>query len=98
MVSDNVKHDMEKTILCVDDEPAILSSLTRMLRPLPYRVITATDGMKALEMVNIEKPDLVISDVKMPRMDGYGFLKQLHAKGLQELPVVLLTGEDNLAR
>jgi len=98
MVSDNVKHGMEKTILCVDDEPAILSSLTRMLRPFPYRVITATVGIKALEMVNQEKPDLVISDVKMPRMDGYEFLKQLHAKGLQELPVVLLTGDDDLAR
>ena len=98
MESDNVTHGMKKTILCVDDEPAILSSLTRLLRPLPYRVITANDGIKALEMVNQEKPDLVISDVKMPRMDGYDFLKQLRAKGLQELPVVLLTGVDDLAR
>jgi CheY-like chemotaxis protein len=98
MGSGNVKQGHKKTILCVDDEIAILSSLARTLRPLPYRVVTATDGVKALEMVNQEKPDLIISDVKMPRMDGYEFIKQLHAKGLQELPVVLLTGDDDLAR
>ena len=87
-----------KTILCVDDEIAILSSLARTLRPLPYRVVTATDGLIALEIVKKEKPYLIISDVKMPRMDGYELIKQLQAKGFGELPVVLLTGEDDLAR
>ncbi len=82
MESGNVKHGHKKTILCVDDEIAILSSLARMLRPLPYRVVTASDGVKALEMVKKEKPDLVISDVKMPRMDGYELIKQLQARRL----------------
>ena len=56
MESGNVKHDQQKTILCVDDEIAILASLARTLRPLPYRVLTATDGVKALAMVKKEKP------------------------------------------
>lgn len=98
MESGNKTHGHNKTILCVDDEIAILSSLARTLRPLPYRVVTATDGVKALEMVKKEKPDLIISDVKMPRMDGYELIKQLQAKGFGEMPVVLLTGDDDLAR
>lgn len=98
MESGNRTQGQIKTILCVDDEIAILSSLARTLRPLPYRVVTATDGLIALEMVKKEKPDLIISDVKMPRMDGYELIKQLQAKGFGELPVVLLTGEDDLAR
>lgn len=98
MESGNIKHDQKKTILCVDDEIAILASLARTLRPLPYRVLTATDGVKALEIVKKEKPDLVISDVKMPRMDGYELLKQMQQGGFDELPVVLLTGDDDLAR
>ena len=98
METGNETHAHNKTILCVDDEIAVLSSLARTLRPYPYRLVTATDGVKALEMVKKEKPDLIISDVKMPRMDGYELIKQLQAKGFGELPVVLLTGDDDIAR
>ena len=79
------------SILFVDDEPSILSALRRLLRPLPYRVLTAEGGVEALALLEREPVDLVVSDMLMPGMDGATFLEQV----CQRWPTVqrlLLTG------
>ena len=87
--------DKQKTVLCVDDEASMLSALRRILWPLGYRILTAADGMQALEMAQQEQPDLILLDLMMPGMDGYAVLKRLHELGPVEIPVVMLTGKDS---
>lgn len=79
------------TLLFVDDEPFILSSLKRLFRPLGYRVFTAEGGAQGLEVVAAEKIDLVISDMRMPEMDGAQFLEQVRLKSPDTIRL-LLTG------
>lgn len=63
------------TLLCVDDEPNILSSLRRLFRASGYRVLTAEGGEAGLRVLETEQVDLVISDMRMPNMDGARFLE-----------------------
>lgn len=78
-------------ILLVDDEEAILRSLGEVLKDLGFEVATALDGDEALQQVAAQPVDLVISDVKMPRMDGITLLSRLQAQA-PGLPVILITG------
>jgi response regulator RpfG family c-di-GMP phosphodiesterase len=68
------------TILCVDDEPNILAALKRLFRPAGYRILTADSGQAGLQMLEAEPVDLVISDMRMPGMDGARFLAQVRAR------------------
>lgn len=79
------------TILCVDDEPSILSALRRLLRPHGYRVLLAESAAAALELLAQEAVDLVISDMRMPEMDGAQFLRQVRQRWPQPVRL-LLTG------
>ena len=63
------------TILCVDDEQQVLSSLERMLRLKSYEVLTADSGAKGLEILEHEHVDVVIADQRMPEMTGSEFLR-----------------------
>jgi putative two-component system response regulator len=81
------------TILVVDDLDAVLQLMTDILSTEGYRVVLARDGAEALEVVTREQPDLVISDVRMPRCDGFGLCRALKASPATRLiPVVLMTG------
>ncbi|MBN2898122.1 MAG: HDOD domain-containing protein [Clostridia bacterium] len=66
---------MKKKILFVDDEIQILKSLKRLFRNSDYDVFFASSGKTALELLEEEEPDLVISDIRMPEMDGFEFLR-----------------------
>lgn len=79
------------TLLFVDDEPGILSSLRRLFRPHGYRIFIAEGGTAGLEILANEKIDLVISDMRMPEMDGAAFLKEVRARW-PEVVRILLTG------
>jgi response regulator RpfG family c-di-GMP phosphodiesterase len=79
------------TVLCVDDEPNILSSLRRLFRPTGYRLLTATGGEEALALMEKESVDLVISDMRMPGMNGAQLLAAVHARW-PETVRILLTG------
>jgi response regulator RpfG family c-di-GMP phosphodiesterase len=68
------------TLLFVDDEPSILSSLKRLFRPHGYRIHTAESGAEGLEIMAREPIDLVISDMRMPEMDGAHFLEQARSR------------------
>ncbi len=83
------------TVLCVDDEPNILSALQRVLRGEVGRVVTAGDGEQALRVLAEEPVDLVISDMRMPGMDGLQLLEKLHAQWPQTVRI-LLTGHADI--
>ncbi len=83
--------ELQSTLLLVDDEPGILSALRRLLRPHGYRILTAGGGAEGLQILEAEAVDLVISDMRMPEMDGAKFLEAVRARwpGVMRL---LLTG------
>lgn len=83
-----------KHILTVDDETNIRRLLQVNLQRAGYRVTMACDGVEALESVRQERPDLVVLDVMMPRMDGFEVLRQLRMDTTTaELPVIMLTAK-----
>ena len=79
------------TLLFVDDEPGILSSLRRLFRPHGYRIFIAEGGAAGLEILEKEHIDLVISDMRMPEMDGAAFLKEVRSRWPKVMRI-LLTG------
>lgn len=79
------------SILCVDDEPSILSALKRLFRPHGFTVLTAGSGQEALELLAQQPVDVVISDMRMPQMDGAQFLEQVFQRW-PETKRILLTG------
>ena len=87
---------MAKTILITDDSASMRQLVSISLRGAGYEVIEACDGVDALDRLKGQKVNLVISDVNMPRMDGYDFVKAL--KQRQEYrftPVIMLTTESD---
>ena len=86
---------MPKRLLVVDDEPNLLRAVAAVLRAEGYEVTTARGGAEALVRVAESLPDLVVSDIRMPGMDGYQLARQLRSSSRTELvPVVFLTAKD----
>ncbi len=82
----------QRTILIVDDEKTNLKLLSAILAPEGYRLITAESGMQALEVVEKEKPDLLLLDIMMPEMDGYEVCRRLKSKKeTRIIPVIMVT-------
>jgi two-component system alkaline phosphatase synthesis response regulator PhoP/two-component system response regulator VicR len=85
---------MAKRILVVDDERHIVRLVQVNLERAGYEILTAYDGIEALEKVKTESPDMVVLDVMMPRMDGFEVLKNLQADPrYQNIPVIMLTAK-----
>lgn len=82
---------MAQTILVVDDKPNLRAMLKDYLSEQGYRVVTAENGQDALFATRYEKPDLVLLDVMMPRMDGFAFLPSFRRES--NAPVILLTAK-----
>ncbi|HEX8843853.1 MAG TPA: response regulator [Pyrinomonadaceae bacterium] len=82
----------EDTVLAVNDAHDSLEVLSRLLRTSGYRVLTASDGREGFEVARAEHPDLVISDVSMPHMDGIEMCRLIRQQpGLRETPILLLS-------
>ena len=79
------------TVLFVDDEPNILNSLKRLFRPTGFRILTAPGGQEGLDLLSTESVDVVVSDMRMPQMDGAAFLKAVRERHPQ-IERILLTG------
>ncbi|MDE2430824.1 MAG: response regulator, partial [Burkholderiales bacterium] len=90
-MSEELNQEQMPKILCVDDEPNILSSLRRLFRGKGYKVLTANGGNEGLEVLENESVDLVISDMRMPVMDGAVFLEHVRARWPDTIRL-LLTG------
>ena len=79
-------------LLVVEDVPHILELLTVTLRFKGYPVITARNGEEALEIIAKERPALIITDILMPKMDGYAFVQALRTDSkTQDIPVIFLS-------
>jgi len=86
----------KKTILIVDDEPGILDMHARIVQTQSanYRVIKTKDGREALSVLERERVDLVLLDLMMPELDGFGVLEAMQERaGMREIPVVVLTAQ-----
>ena len=89
---------MSKRLLVVDDEPNLLRAVAACLRGEGFDVVTARGGAEALVRVAETVPDLVVSDIRMPGMDGYQLARQLRSSPRTALtPVVFLTAKDETA-
>jgi len=83
-------------ILVVDDDRAVRESLRRSLSFNGYTVDLAEDGVEALEAINNERPDALVLDVMMPRLDGLEVCRQLRSTG-DDLPILVLTARDSVS-
>ena len=83
-----------RKVLAVDDERHIVRLIQVNLERAGYQVSTAFDGAEALKKVESDKPDLIVLDVMMPKMDGFEVLKRLQANPeSREIPIVMLTAK-----
>src|ERR1044071_6426262 len=89
---------MAKQLLVVDDDPSLLLAVSETLRAEGYEVQTARRGSEAMIRVAESLPDLIISDIRMPGMDGYALVRNLRASPRTRLvPIVFLTAKDETA-
>ncbi len=80
------------TVLIVDDEPDLVELLSYALTAEGFRVVTAADGLEGLAVAEAERPDLVVLDIMMPRMDGVEMTARLRENGqLRLTPILMLT-------
>ena len=91
---------MDKKILVVDDEPALVRLIEQVLSVKGYEVLKASNGQEALRLFFTHRPDLVILDVVMPRMDGWQTCSRI--REVSDVPIIILTGrektEDSVVR
>jgi DNA-binding response OmpR family regulator len=86
---------MRKKILAVDDEVNFLKILKLNLEAKGYEVVTALDGMEALKKLKSEKPDAVILDIMLPKLNGDEVCRNIRSDPvLSKTPVIMLTGKD----
>lgn len=86
-----------KKILLVDDSATVLLMERMILSRSSYDLVTAKDGLEGLEKAKQEKPDLILMDVVMPRMDGFEACRQLRAGGdTREIPIIMVTTRGEL--
>lgn len=82
-------------VLIVDDEPAIAESLSELLSELGYETATEPDGLAGLHRAEEFNPSVIIADVMMPQLDGFGLLREIRER-LPEIAVILLTGQGSV--
>ena len=83
------------TILVADDDNRVLSTFARNLKMIGYSVITAGDGIEALQIYDRRRPDVVLADVRMPDIDGFEVLKAIRDRDA-EAEVILVTGHGDM--
>ena len=84
-------------VLVVDDEPVVITTARAMLNQLEYKVLAAESGYKGLELIRAHRPDIVIADVQMPRMNGLEFLQEARALD-PDVVAILITAHQTTAK
>ncbi len=85
---------IDKKVLVVDDDPDILDAISMILESKGYQVVIAHDGIECLDKLGTQKPDLMILDLLMPKMDGFAVYKELQSPKWSEyrdIPVLILS-------
>ena len=86
-----------KKILVIDDDPTLLKMLQPFLESHGFAVTVAFDGEEGIEKLKIELPDLIVLDVRMPRMNGYAFIFEMKKLGGAKVPIIVLTAKEGMA-
>jgi len=87
---------LNKTILLVDDVVDLVELLTLEIQAWGYDVVGAYDGLQCLEKVKQEKPDLILLDIMMPKMNGIEACKKLKSSDAsKKIPIIFVTGRDD---
>ena len=87
---------MSKRILTVDDSRTMRDMLKLALEQAGFEVVQADDGIHGLEVLEGESPDVIITDINMPRMDGFGFIEGVRKdERLRAVPILVLTTESD---
>jgi CheY-like chemotaxis protein len=87
-----------RTVLVVDDEFGTVEVLVAALEDAGYRVLTAANGRRALERIEENKPDLVVSDFMMPLMDGAALVQAMHSNPeYRDIPVIMMSAAPEAA-
>ncbi|MEI6437617.1 MAG: response regulator [Candidatus Omnitrophota bacterium] len=87
---------MAPRILIVDDDRLNITLLKFTLKEKRYEVQTADDGIEGIKALAVFKPDLILLDIQMPNMNGFEFMAELKAVGSGDIPVIVLTANDNM--
>ena len=87
---------MRDRILAVDDDPAQLELVDLLLKEEGFAVDTAADGIEALQKVQRSRPDLIVLDASMPRMNGFTFCEKVRQDAATaRIPIIMVTGLRN---
>jgi DNA-binding response OmpR family regulator len=82
-----------RLVLVVDDDPDILQTLALCLSTEGYRVLMASNGQEALDVLSRERPSAVLLDLMMPVMDGWQFVAELESRGWRRMPILVLSAD-----
>ena len=89
--------DEEPTILAIDDSPTIRKLVTMTLEKNGFKVLTAEDGMNALDLIKSVQPALILMDINMPNLNGYQLCKLVKKhEETRDIPVIMLSGNDGI--
>jgi DNA-binding response OmpR family regulator len=83
-----------RRILVVDDELAARDAISRMLEAR-FEVMMAADGIEGVQVAALSPPDLIVTDVSMPRLDGFGMVQRIREQHRRKIPVIFLTALDS---
>jgi two-component system chemotaxis response regulator CheY len=87
---------MSMTVLTVDDSRTMREMLRLALTDAGYRVVQAEDGIHGLEVLAAEAPSVIVTDINMPRMDGFGFIEEVRSDpNYRGVPILVLTTESD---
>lgn len=85
---------MAKKILCIEDEPQMIDLIKLILETKGYEVLGAEGGQQGLDMMRVEKPDLILLDLMMPEMDGGDVFHHMKEEvELRDIPVIVVTAK-----
>src|SRR2546423_673072 len=90
----SARRSPDRPILVVDDDPTILATVSEALDLEGFPVVTATNGAEALDEVTRHRPSLVLLDMRMPILDGWGFMRAVSERGLTVTVVVMTAAAD----
>ncbi|NLE65753.1 MAG: response regulator [Elusimicrobia bacterium] len=86
-----------KRILLIDDDPGVMSLLKKPLEAAGYRVDMSGNGAEGLESARLQRPDIVLVDVVMPKMDGFSFVREMRSDdALKKTPIIVITAKTDL--
>ncbi|NQT27421.1 response regulator [candidate division KSB1 bacterium] len=90
-----MQSEKKRKILAIEDDPTYIRLLKTCLEAKGYTVVFVTDGLQALNMVRQVKPDLIITDLMLPGMDGHKFCRMIKFdKNTGKIPIIMLTARD----